>query len=154
MTTKEFNALPVEARRFISAHSGCLGCGGNAAEKLTKAYGLYKTQKKMTTYKLHGGGINFSKNGQGGVLYPISSEDSADDIRRKISTAKEIHTVSPHVFTIFDEAAMDALVESLEPAEVVDLDQAKKPVVKMESPTRAGNGKFQKKQVAPAEDEI
>ena len=151
MTSQEFNALPVEVRRFITAHAGCLGCGGNAAQKLTKAYGLYKAHKKMKAYQLHGGGINYLKDGQKGVLYPIDTNDTAEAIRKKIEIAKAIHAASPHVFTIFDEAAIAELLEGLEPAKVINLD---KPFVKHQSPKRAGNGKFQKKEPTVDEDEI
>ena len=135
MNREEFNALPVEVRRFISNHAGCLGCGGNAEQKLTKAYELYKTQRKMKAYQLHGGGINYLKDGQKGVLYPIDQNDTADSTRQKIEIAKAIHKASPHVFTIFDKDAIAELLESLEPAEIVNLDNVQK---------RQKNGKFKK----------
>lgn len=144
MSTEEFNALPEEARRFIISHAGCLGCGGNKEQKLTKAYELYKTHKKMSTYHLHGGGINYVKDGVGGVLYPIHPEDSADQIREKIALAKEIHDTSPHVFAHFSKVGMAELLESLPAVEVINLDK----------PVRGKGGKFEKKEVVEADDEI
>ena len=120
MTKEDFNSLPLEARNFIQTHAGCLSCG-NAEAKLTKGYALYLNFKKMTTYTLMGGGVNYSQNGKTGVLRAISSEDEPFEIREKASLAKAIHASSPHLFLSFDEQAIDALVESLPKEEIVEL---------------------------------
>lgn len=120
MTKEQFNSLPLEARNFIQNHAGCLSCG-NAEAKLTKGYALYLTSKKMNTYTLFGGGVNYSQNGQTGVLRSVNDSDTPFEIREKISIAKAIHAAEPHLFMEFNEQAMDALLESLPADEVVDL---------------------------------
>lgn len=121
MTKENFNSLPLEARNFIQKHAGCLSCG-NAEAKLTKGYALYLTSKKMNTYTIFGGGVNYSQNGQTGVLRAVNDADTPFEIREKISIAKAIHTTSPHLFMVFNVEAMDALLESLPVDEVVSLD--------------------------------
>lgn len=121
MTKEQFNSLPLEARNFIQKHAGCLSCG-NAEAKLTKGYALYLTSKKMNTYTIFGGGVNYSQNGQTGVLRAVNDSDTPFEIREKISIAKAIHATSPHLFMVFNVEAMDALLESLPGEEVVNLD--------------------------------
>lgn len=121
MTKEEFNSLPLEARSFIQKNAGCLSCG-NAEAKLTRGYALYLSFKKMNTYVLFGGGVNYSQNGQSGVLRAINDKDKPFEVREKISIAKAIHATSPHLFMAFDLDAMDALLESLPVEEVVNLD--------------------------------
>ena len=120
MTKEQFNSLPLEARNFIQKHAGCLSCG-NAEAKLTKSYALYLTSKKMNTYTIFGGGVNYSQNGQTGVLRAVNDSDTPFEIREKISIAKAIHATSPHLFMVFNVEAMDALINSLPVDEVVDL---------------------------------
>ena len=120
MTKEAFNSLPLEARNFIQKHAGCLSCG-NAEAKLTKGYALYLTSKKMNTYTIFGGGVNYSQNGQTGVLRAVNDSDTPFEIREKISLAKAIHATNPYLFMVFNVEAMDALLESLPSEEVVDL---------------------------------
>ena len=68
-----------------------------------------------------GGGVNYSQNGQTGVLRAISTEDTPFEIREKAALAKAIHAASPHLFLNFDEQAINALLESLPKEEVVEL---------------------------------
>ena len=113
MTTEQFNSLPLEARSFIQNHAGCLACG-NSASKLDKAYSNYLNSKKMATYQLFGGGINYrTESGETGVLYNIQPSDTPFEIREKIRIAKLVRAVRPHAFMVFDEEAIEALLESL-----------------------------------------
>ena len=122
MTTEQFNSLPLEARSFIQNHAGCLACG-NSASKLDKAYSNYLNSKKMATYQLFGGGINYrTEAGETGVLYNIQPSDSPFEIREKIRIAKLVRAVRPHAFMVFDEEAIEALLASLPEAEVIDLE--------------------------------
>lgn len=121
MTKETFNSLPLEARNFIQANAGCLSCG-NSEAKLTRGYALYLNSKKMNTYTLFGGAVNYSQEGERGILRGIKPEDTSDEIREKIRIAKAIYAVSPHLFMAYDEKAMDNLIESLPAEEVVDLD--------------------------------
>lgn len=120
MTTEEFNALPLEARRFIETHAGCLSCG-NPANKLTRAYELYKAHKMAHVYQLFGGGINYAVEGKKGVLYNVKEEDTPFEIREKLELAEAIYAASPHVFISYDKKAIEELEASLPAAEVVDL---------------------------------
>ena len=113
MTTEQFNSLPLEARSFIQNHAGCLACG-NSASKLDKAYSNYLNSKKMATYQLFGGGINYRTEAEEtGVLYNIRPTDTPFEIREKIRIAKLVRAVRPHAFMIFDEEAIEALLASL-----------------------------------------
>ena len=113
MTTEQFNSLPLEARSFIQNHAGCLACG-NSASKLDRAYSNYLNSKKMATYQLFGGGINYRTEAEeSGVLYNIRPTDTPFEIREKIRIAKLVRAVRPHAFMIFDEEAIEALLESL-----------------------------------------
>ena len=113
MTTEQFNSLPLEARSFIQNNAGCLACG-NSASKLDKAYSNYLNSKKMATYQLFGGGINYrTESGETGVLYNIQPSDTPFEIREKIRIAKLVRAVRPHAFMVFDEEAIEALLESL-----------------------------------------
>ena len=121
MTTEQFNSLPLEARSFIQNHAGCLACG-NSASKLDKAYSNYLNSKKMATYQLFGGGINYrTEADESGVLYNIRPTDTPFEIREKIRIAKLVRAVRPHAFMVFDEEAIEALLASLPTEEVVDL---------------------------------
>ena len=113
MTTEQFNSLPLEARSFIQNHAGCLACG-NSASKLDRAYSNYLNSKKMATYQLFGGGINYrTEAAETGVLYNIQPSDTPFEIREKIRIAKLVRAVRPHAFMVFDEEAIEALLESL-----------------------------------------
>ena len=68
----------------------------------------------MATYQLFGGGINYrTEAGETGVLYNIQPSDSPFEIREKIRIAKLVRAVRPHAFMVFDEEAIEALLESL-----------------------------------------
>ena len=113
MTTEQFNSLPLEARSFIQNHAGCLACG-NSASKLDRAYSNYLNSKKMATYQLFGGGINYRTEAEeSGVLYNIRPTDTPFEIREKIRIAKLVRAVRPHAFMVFDEEAIEALLASL-----------------------------------------
>ena len=125
MTTDQFNALPLEARRFIETNAGCLGCGGNKEAKLQKAYDLYLINKTMSVYQLFGGGINYNLDGQRGVLYGIKDGDSPEEIREKIRLAKLIHAKNAEVFIVFDTNGIEELLASLPGEKVVEISAKK-----------------------------
>ena len=125
MTTEEFNALPEEARRFISSHAGCLGCGGNKEQKLNKAYQLYKIHQMENVYQLFGGGVNYKGEKESGVLYHITENDTDFQKREKIRIAKLIQKNNPEFFISFNEDLMKELLEGLKPEKVANIDDAK-----------------------------
>ncbi len=120
MTAEEFNALPIEARRFIELHTGCLSCG-NKESKLTKAYELYKSHIMEHAYVLFGGGINYSVGEERGVLYNVKEGDSPSEIREKLNIAARIKEVSPESFMSYDEKAIEDLINSLPEVVVINL---------------------------------
>ena len=124
MTTEDFNALPAEVRRFIESHAGCLACG-NSDRKLDEAYALYKSHKKMKTFQLIGGGINYSQGEDRGVLVAVKDTDEPNEIREKIRIAKLIHKTNPEVFSVFDEKEIEELLKSLPAEKVINLDAKK-----------------------------
>lgn len=124
MTTEDFNALPAEVRRFIEAHAGCLACG-NSDRKLDEAYALYKSHRKMKTFQLIGGGINYAQDGDRGVLVAVRDTDEPNEIREKIRIAKLIHAKNPEVFSVFDEREIEELLNSLPAEKVIKLDTKK-----------------------------
>ena len=68
----------------------------------------------MATYQLFGGGINYRTEAEEtGVLYNIQPSDTPFEIREKIRIAKLVRAVRPHAFMVFDEEAIEALLESL-----------------------------------------
>ena len=68
----------------------------------------------MATYQLFGGGINYkTEAAETGVLYNIQPSDTPFEIREKIRIAKLVRAVRPHAFMVFDEEAIEALLESL-----------------------------------------
>ena len=74
----------------------------------------------MATYQLFGGGINYrTELGETGVLYNIQPSDTPFEIREKIRIAKLVRAVRPHAFMVFDEEAIEALLESLPVEEVI-----------------------------------
>lgn len=121
MTMVEFNALPLEARRFMQANVNCLACG-NTEKKLDNAYEYYLKHKKTMAYQLIGGGVNYTKDGESGVLVAINSEDSPFEIRKKIEIAKAIYKKEPHLFSLFDEKEILEILKSLPKEKVVNLD--------------------------------
>lgn len=125
MTTEEFNALPLPARRFIEMHAGCLSCGATA-DKLTRAYALYKSNIMENVYVLFGGGINYNLGGQRGVLYNIRSADGPEEVRLKLEIAKKIYENSPEIFMSYDKRAIEDLEANLPEAKVIDLDASDK----------------------------
>lgn len=125
MNAEEFNALPLEARQFVEANAGCLACGGKE-RKLTEAYNLYLTIKKMKAFKIMGGGVNFVEKGNNGVLYPIRDADTDEEIREKIRIAGIIHESNPELFLSYDESEIKKTLESLEPAKVINISDGKK----------------------------
>jgi len=125
MTTEEFSVLPLEARRFIEANAGCLACGSRE-RKLTEAYNLYLTSKKMSAIQIIGGGVNFVQGDKKGVLYPIREDDSPVEIREKIKIAKLIYETNPELFLKFNEDEIEKILAALPEETVVNLDAPKK----------------------------
>ena len=118
MTMEQYNSLPLEARSFIEAHAGCLGCG-NAEHKLTRAYELYKRHRMGNVYQLKGGGINYVVDDRAGVLYNIKDEDSDFEKREKIAIAARLREAKPSIFLTYDEKAISELLASLDEEEIV-----------------------------------
>lgn len=123
MTIEDFNNLPADVRKIVESKAGCLGCGGNTVAKLTKAYELYKSEKKMKTYILFGGGINYAEGKAKGVLTALKDTDSDVEVLEKIRIAKLIYSKNPEVFSKFDLKEIEDIERSYDKKKkVVKLD--------------------------------
>ena len=123
MTIEDFNNLPADVRKIVESKAGCLGCGGNTVAKLTKAYELYKSEKKMKTYILFGGGINYAEGKDKGVLTALKDTDSDVEVLEKIRIAKLIYSKNPEVFSKFDLKEIEDIERSYDKKKkVVKLD--------------------------------
>lgn len=100
MTAEEFNALPLEARRYIEKQKTCLSCG--RANDLDAHYKNYLIMKQNQLFTLRTGAVPFKskKTGQSGVLYPIHPNDSEEQIKNKLRLALELNEVAPNKFSV------------------------------------------------------
>lgn len=99
MTTKEFNALPLGARLYIESQKVCASCGKK--NDLDLHYKNYLKMKAEALYTIRGGAISFldSKTNQANILYPLSQNDSEEQIKQKLKLALRINEVRPDRFT-------------------------------------------------------
>ena len=102
MTTEEFNALPLGARRWIEQQQGCASCGKSKdADTLYKNYLL---MSKKALFTLRRGAVLYKReNGEGTILYPIHPKDSEEQIKEKLSIALEVYAVAPGRFSDIQE---------------------------------------------------
>ncbi len=105
MTTEEFNALPLEARRFITDQKGCASCGQK--KDLDKFYKKYLEMQKTTFFVLRNGAIPTEE----GVLYPIYATDTDSILVDKLKLAVKLHTKRPEKFSTFEELRIKAYLE-------------------------------------------
>lgn len=116
MTIDEFNALPLEARRYIESQNTCLSCGKK--KDLDFHYKNYLKMKQENLYTLRRGAVA-SKNQKGevSILYPLDLKDSKEIQKEKLSLALKINKVKPDAFSQINE---EAIKEILKPAKKVE----------------------------------
>lgn len=122
MTAEDFNALPLEARRFIENQMSCASCGGR--KDLDFHYKKYLQMKENSLYTLRNGAVRTvdKKTKKAQILYPISPNDSMEVKKGKLSLALKINTVKPEAFQVIDTDGIKAFLnpaktELQEPAE-------------------------------------
>ena len=112
MSIEEFNALPLEARRFIENEKKCASCGGTS--DLDLIYQKYLNMKKTSFYTLRIGAVHYTdeKNGITGILYPIHQDDTDLEIKANLKIAKKIYAINSEMFSTFDEQAIDQFLKA------------------------------------------
>lgn len=142
MSPEEFNALPLEARRYISNQRSCLSCG--KSQDLDTLYKNYLAMIKQALYTLRLGAVLYKKkDGTGGILYPIHPNDSEEVIKEKLSTALEVYAVAPGRFTDIQEEKITKILGAVEVAEIATeaAETAQKPVKKLFGAAKAAADK-------------
>lgn len=99
MTAEEFNALPLEARRYIENQKICVSCGRK--NDLDTHYKNYLAMKNNQLFTLRAGAVAFRResDGEAGVLYPIHPSDTDEQIKDKLKLALELNEVAPDKFS-------------------------------------------------------
>lgn len=110
MTIDEFNALPIEARRYIESQQVCLSCGKK--RDLDFHYQNYLKMKQEQLYTARRGAVA-SKNAKGevSILYPLDLKDSKEQIKEKLELAIKINKVKPDAFSQIDLEAIDKILK-------------------------------------------
>jgi len=139
MKPEDFNALPLEARRYIEKQKTCLSCG--RANDLDAHYRNYLNMKNGNLFTLRTGAIAFKRtNGESGVLYPIHPNDTEDQIKVKLRLAMELNVIRPDKFSIISVADIEAILgvtEEVEAEEVEAEEVDPKPVKKLYGAAKA-----------------
>lgn len=123
MTTEEFNALPLEARRFIQSQQTCLSCGKK--NNLDAHYKNYLNMKNQSLFTLRNGAVSFfdEKTKKSQILYPLHPKDSEDQIREKLKIALRIHAVRPERFSVISVSDIEAKLKEKKVAKKVEKDE-------------------------------
>jgi len=134
MKPEDFNALPLEARRYIEKQKTCLSCG--RANDLDAHYRNYLNMKNGNLFTLRTGAVPFKRtNGESGVLYPIHPNDTEDQIKAKLQLALELNAIRPDKFSIISVADIEAILGVTE--ELTDLQEDPRPVKKLYGAAKA-----------------
>lgn len=123
MTTEEFNALPLEARRFIQSQQACLSCGKK--NNLDAHYKNYLNMKNQSLFTLRNGAVSFfdEKTKKSQILYPLHPNDSEDQIKEKLKIALRIHAVRPERFSVISVSDIEAKLKEKKVAKKVEKDE-------------------------------
>jgi len=90
MTPETFNALPLEARRYIEQQKSCASCG--KSNDIDRHYKNYLAMKANRLYTLRIGAVVFKdEDGEGKVLYPLHPKDTKEDVKSKLALAVKVH---------------------------------------------------------------
>lgn len=123
MTNDEFNALPLQARQYITKQKGCLSCG--SSQDLASLYKKFLSMKKTSLYTLRVGAVSYkTEDGEHGVLYPINPRDTEDQIKEKLDKAIIVYAKAPSKFSEFNEPEILEIIG----AEPVEDEIEEKPV--------------------------
>lgn len=111
MTTEIFNALPIEARRFIENEIGCLSCG----QKKDLDYLLlkYNQMKNSNLYIFRNGAVSFfdKKEQKRTILYPLSDSDTDEETKEKLKNALKVNEVRPESFLKINVEEIKAILK-------------------------------------------
>lgn len=123
MTTEQFNALPLEARRFIQSQQTCLSCGKK--NNLDAHYKKYLNMKNQSLFTLRNGAVSFfdEKTKKSQILYPLHPNDSEDQIKEKLKIALRIHAVRPERFSVISVSGIEAKLKEKKVTKKVEKDE-------------------------------
>lgn len=123
MTTEQFNALPLEARRFIQSQQNCLSCGKK--NNLDAHYKNYLNMKNQSLFTLRNGAVSFfdEKTKKSQILYPLHPNDSEDQIKEKLKIALRIHAVRPERFSVISVSDIEAKLKEKKVTKKVEKDE-------------------------------
>lgn len=123
MTTEQFNALPLEARRFIQSQQTCLSCGKK--NNLDAHYKNYLNMKNQSLFTLRNGAVSFfdEKTKKSQILYPLHPNDSKDQIKEKLKIALRIHAVRPERFSVISVSDIEAKLKEKKVTKKVEKDE-------------------------------
>ena len=112
MTAEEFNALPLEARRYIENQKICVSCGRK--NDLDAHYKNYLAMKNNQLFTLRAGAVPFRResDGEAGVLYPIHPSDTDEQIKDKLKLALELNEVAPDKFSTISVREIEEILAS------------------------------------------
>lgn len=112
MTAEEFNALPLEARRYIENQKICVSCGRK--NDLDTHYKNYLAMKNNQLFTLRAGAVPFRResDGEAGVLYPIHPSDTDEQIKDKLKLALELNEVAPDKFSTISVREIEEILAS------------------------------------------
>jgi len=112
MNAEQFNALPLEARRYIENETACLSCG--KSNNLDLLYQKYLKMKNDNLFTLRIGAVNFfnEKTNESGILYPILPKDTDAEIKEKLKLALKINKANPEMFTTINEVEIAKILKT------------------------------------------
>lgn len=133
MTVEQFNALPLEARRYIEQQQKtCLSCGKKP--NLETHYKNYLKMKKNQLFTLRTGAVNFfsKKEDKAKMLYPLSERDTEEAKKEKLKMAVQLHEARPDLFLVFNESEIKEALNEKAPAKKEAKKEATKAPAKTE----------------------
>lgn len=125
MTTKKFNALTSEARRFIENEQGQLCCG--KTNNLELIYQNYLQMKNENLFTLRIGAVYTvsEKTKKTEILYPLYATDTEDETKEKLKLALAVEKSNPESFSAINVSEIEKLLGK--EAKIIKLPPVKNP---------------------------
>jgi hypothetical protein len=113
MTIEDFNALPLEARRYIETQTACLTCG--KSKNLDLHYKNYLRMKTDALFTLRGGALSYFDGflKKAFVLYPLHPDDTPDERLEKLKAALKVAKKKPEFFISIAVLEIEAEIKDL-----------------------------------------
>lgn len=122
MTAEKFNALPLEARRFIENEQGQLCCG--KTNNLELIYKNYLQMKNENLFVLRTGAVYVvsEKTKETQILYPLYATDTEAETKEKLKLALAVEKSNPDSFSAINISEIENILKQ---KKVVDLQKEK-----------------------------